>query len=141
MITKDTAPYTAIESIQITENEVKQKILLWDNDGTVTGSKDPNDTSGSAKIILPGVEPMMRKANFNFIISGFKSPESEAQNFDPEKIAAKFIDLMKKLPINAAAFSPAIGGVACYIVVKKSDGKVEIRKAHEDLRYKDFRDI
>lgn len=113
-------------------------ILIWDNDGTVTGAKDPNDKSNQAKVILPNVEIVMRKAAYNFIISGFKSPESEAQNFDPEKVAAKFIDLMEKLPINAAAFSPTIGGIACYIVIKKNDGEIEVRKAHEDPRYKQF---
>ncbi len=45
----------------------------------------------------------MLGADFNFIISGFKSPESEAQNFDPEKVIAKFKELMTQLPINAAA--------------------------------------
>jgi len=79
----------------------------------------------------------MQGAEFNFIISGFKSPESEAQNFDPDKVVAKFIALMTKLPINAAAFSPTIEGVACYVVIKKTDGSVVIKKAHEDLRYKD----
>ncbi len=85
---------------------MKYKILIWDNDGTVTGSKNPNDSTVSAKIILPNVEKTMCTTDFNFIISGFKSPESEAQNFDPEKVSAIFIDLMNKLPINAAAFSP-----------------------------------
>jgi hypothetical protein len=116
---------------------MQQKILLWDNDGTVTGSKDPNDKGMHAKIILPGVEETMQKAEFNFIISGFKSPESELQNFDPDKTASKFIDLLSQLPISAAAFSPTIGGVACYVVIKK-DGKFFIKKAHEEPRYKKY---
>ncbi len=113
-------------------------ILIWDNDGTVTGSKDPNDKSNQAKIILPNVELVMKQTPYNFIISGFKSPESEAQNFDPEKVADRFMDLMEKLPISAVAFSPMIGGVACYVLVKKDKGKIELRKAHEDYRYQQF---
>ena len=113
---------------------MKYKILIWDNDGTVTGSKDPNDRT---KIILPNVENVMRRAEYNFIISGYKSPESEAQNFDPEKVIERFKELMTKLPINAAAFSPAIGGVECYVVLKKGDN-ISIIKAHEDPRYKEY---
>lgn len=115
---------------------IKQKILIWDNDGTVTGSKDPNDPSPAAKVILPGVKEAMEKADFNFVISGFKSPESEVQNFNPEKIADKFISLMKDLPVQAAVFSPAIGGVACYAVLKRVDNTILIKKSHEDPRYK-----
>ena len=44
---------------------------------------------------------------------------------------------MNKLPINAAAFSPAIGGVACYVVIKK-DNKIIIKEAHEDPRYEKY---
>lgn len=117
---------------------MKYKVLLWDNDGTVTGSANPNDSSSSAKTILPGVEDIMRSSDFNFIISGFKSPESEAQNFDPEKVITKFLDLMNQLPINAVAFSPSIGGVACYVVIKKLDNKIVIKKAHEDPRYLEY---
>ena len=39
----------------------------------------------------------MRQAQFNCVISGFKSLESEIQDFDPEKIALRFKDLMKIL--------------------------------------------
>lgn len=116
---------------------MQQRILLWDNDGTVTGSKDPNDKRVQSKIILPGVKETMQKADLNFIISGFKSQESELQNFDPEKTASKFIDLMNKLPLSAAAFSPTTGGVACYLVIKK-DGKTLYKKAHEESRYKKY---
>ncbi|MBP6985221.1 MAG: hypothetical protein KBB83_01365 [Alphaproteobacteria bacterium] len=123
------------EAPEINEMTLKQRILIWDNDGTVTGSKDPNDSASQAKVILPGVEQAMAKADFNCIISGFKSPESEAQNFDPDKVATKFIDLMGNLPIRAAAFSPSIGGVACYVVIKKYDESIIIKKAHEDPRY------
>ena len=113
-------------------------ILIWDNDGTVTGSKDPNDKSNQAKIILPNVELVMKQTPYNFIISGFKSPESEAQDFDPDKIADNFISLMKNLPIQATVFSPLIGGIACYVVIKKSDSTIFIKKAHEDPRYKSY---
>jgi hypothetical protein len=117
---------------------MKYKILIWDNDGTVTGSTNPNDNSINAKVILPNVEKTMRTADFNFIISGFKSPESEMQNFDPEKVTATFVNLMGKLPINAAAFSPSIGGIACYVVIKRLDQSILIKKAHEDPRYQEF---
>lgn len=112
-----------------------KSILFWDNDGTVMGSKDPNDKTGCSKTIFPGVKDVMKNADFNFIISGFKSKESEAQNFDPNIIIAKFIEIMKILPVNAAVFSPEIGGVACYIVIKKNHEFI-IKKAHEDIRYK-----
>ena len=117
---------------------MKHKILIWDNDGTVTGSNNPNDASDKAKVILPGVREAMEKADFNFIISGFRSPESEAQNFDPEKISDKFIALMKELPIQTAVFSPMIGGIACYVVIKRTDNTIIIKKAHEDPRYKSY---
>jgi len=117
---------------------MQHKILIWDNDGTITGSVNPNDGRTQAKIILPGVAESMKRSDFNFIISGFKSPESEAQNFDPTKVAARFIALMEKLPIQAAAFSPTMGGIACYVVIKKSDNQIVIQKAHEDPRYKAY---
>lgn len=116
---------------------MKQRILLWDNDGTISGSQDPNDKTSHAKIILPGVKDAMSLAPFNFVISGYKSPESEAQNFDPEKVTERFITLMNQLPISAAAFSPTIGGVACYVVVKKDD-TIVVKKAHEDSRYQSY---
>lgn len=117
---------------------MKYKILIWDNDGTITGSKNPNDPTASAKIILPNVKQTMLTADFNFVVSGFKSAESEAQNFDPEKVLANFIDLMENLPINAAAFSPYIRGVACYVAVRRFDGSIFVKKTHEDLRYQKF---
>lgn len=116
---------------------MKDKILLWDNDGTILGSNNPNDKTPEAKVILPGVEEAMHQVKFNFVISGFKSPESESQNFDPEKNIDRFIDLINKLPISAIAFSPSIGGIHCYVVIKK-DNKIVIKKAHEDVRYKQY---
>ena len=56
--------------------------MIW----TITGAKDPNDKTSQAKVILPNVIETMQKAEFNLVISGFKSPESEAQNFNPEKV-------------------------------------------------------
>jgi hypothetical protein len=114
---------------------MNKKIILWDNDGTIMGSKSPDDPS---KIILPNVEKTMKKAEYNFIISGIATPESEAQNFDPEKVITRFTELMSKLPIKAAAFSPTIGGVACYVVIKKADNNITIKKAHEEPRYKEY---
>lgn len=79
----------------------------------------------------------MSNAQFNFVISGFKSQESESQNFDPEEITTKFIDLMSKLPINAVAFSPIIGGTACYLIIKKNH-QIIIKKAHENPNYHQY---
>jgi len=98
---------------------VKNKAILWDSDGTITGALNPQDKRSDAKIILPGVAKTMAQAHCNFVISGFKSPESEAQDFEPQVIIDKFIGLMNDLPISAAAFSPQIGGVACDVVLKK----------------------
>ena len=69
---------------------MQQKILIWDNDGTITGSINPNNTHNHANIILTNVKKTMQQAEFNLIISGFKSLESEAQNFDFNKIIVKF---------------------------------------------------
>ncbi|MBS0185610.1 MAG: hypothetical protein JSS34_04630 [Proteobacteria bacterium] len=111
------------------------QILIWDNDGTVTGSKNPIDPS---KIIFPGIEDAMKKAELNFMISGFKSPESESQNFDPEKIISYLKTLMKKLPLSVAVFSPHIGGISCYALIKKNRGDFFLKKAHEDPRYQPY---
>lgn len=116
---------------------MKEKLLLWDNDGTIMGSLNPNDKTVTAKVILPGVKEVMEIAKFNCIISGFKSPESEMQDFDPAGIIAKFTDLMHKLPISIAAFSPMVGGVACYVVINKR-GVISVQKAHEMARYKEY---
>ena len=121
-------------ALNINGIEMEGKIIIWDNDGTITGAKDPNDKTSQAKIIFPGVKQVMEKAKFNFVISGFKSPESEKQNFDPELVAEKFRKLMEELPISIAAFSPTIGGVACYIVIKNNE-KISFVKAHENPRY------
>lgn len=112
------------------------RIILWDHDGTITGRKNPNDKNTS-NIVLPGVKEIMNKTAFNFVISGFKSPESEAQNFDPNLIIAKFINLMDTLPIQAAAFSPTIGGIECYVVIKAADG-IFVKKAHEETLYREY---
>lgn len=110
-----------------------EQIIIWDNDGTIQGSKDPNDPT---KIILPNVESTMKRPGvLNIICSGCKTPESEVQNFDPQKVASRLQSLMDKLPIQVATFSTAIGGVECYVVLKKKKG-YEIRKAHEEPSYK-----
>ena len=114
-----------------------QRILIWDNDGTIVGSKDPNDATVQAKAILPNIEQTMNSDHvLNIICSGCKTPESELQNFNPQEVVKKFNDLMDALPITMAIFSPAIGGIECYAMIKKESGTIEIRKAHEDLRYK-----
>jgi histidinol phosphatase-like enzyme len=113
-----------------------QNIIIWDNDGTITSAKNPNDTSNTAKIILPNVENIMLQGNrFNIICSGMKTPESESQNFNATKIIEKFKQLMMQLPIRIAIFSPAIGGTECWVVIKKDNNDFEIRKAHENPDY------
>ena len=66
-------------------------------------------------MLLPNVKQTMEVAKFNFVVSGFKSPEGKAQNFDPDVVAEKFISLMQELPISTAAFSLAIGGIAFFV--------------------------
>ena len=115
-----------------------KKILIWDNDGTIMGQKKPNDNSCKAKTILPGVADAMQDADYNFVISGFKSKESEAQNFDPEKIITRFTELIKNLPINAALFSPTIGGICCYAVIKKTNDNIISKKFMKTLYIKNI---
>lgn len=99
--------------------DFNNKILIWDNDGTISASINPNDKT-HGKVVLPGVHQAMEQAKLNFIISGFKSPESELQNFDPLLVAKSFKNLMQQLPIEAAVFSPTIGGIECYVVTKNA---------------------
>ena len=112
------------------------KILVWDHDGTIKGSRDPRDTSSEAKVILPHVAETMAQASLNVVISGIKTPESEAQDFDPSHVAQRFMGLMDQLPIQAVAFSPLRGGVACYALVRQENNQVLLHKAHEEERYK-----
>jgi len=126
-----------MKEVEFTANgfNLSSKTILWDNDGTICGAKDPDDKTSKAKVILPNVKKTMLAAKFNFVISGFKSIESESKNFDPKGVEEKFIQIMEELPVNAAAFSPTIGGIECFVVVKKND-KNFVVKAHEDPRYK-----
>lgn len=117
--------------------DLTDKIVIWDNDGTIVGSKDPNDKTSKAKVILSGIRETMRITKFNCVISGFKSPESEAQDFDPNIIIEKFTKLMEELPIKVVAFSPKIGGVACYVIIKNGDG-LKVIEAHNNPKYKSF---
>lgn len=114
---------------------ITMNIIIWDNDGTVQGARTPNDPN---KMILPNVEKTMRAPHtFNVICSGCKTEESEKQNFDPKKVIKNMKSLMQKLPINIVTFSPAIGGVECYVLIKKEE-EITVYKAHEDNRYKRF---
>ena len=99
------------------------------------GSRDPNDP---IKTILPRVKEAMKVTLLNCIISGCKTPESEVQNYDPEKVIQRFQNLMNRLPVSLALFSPTIGGVACYGVLKKSDNTFETIKAHENPEYQQY---
>ena len=38
------------------------KVIIWDNDGTIMGSKDPNDASSKAKKMLLNVERVMHES-------------------------------------------------------------------------------
>lgn len=126
-----------VEEMVAGENQ-KPFIILWDNDGTISGSNNPNDAQAKSKVILPGVKNAMEHADYNFIISGCKTVESEQQDFDPDKVVAKFTELMSKLPINAAVFSPHVGGVSCYVIIKKANNTIVVKKAHEDSRYEQY---
>lgn len=119
---------------------LQKDIIIWDNDGTIMGSKNPNDTSDNSKIILPNIENVMRSTRaINIICSGCKTPESELQNFDSENIIKKFTKLMNQLPIQVAVFSPAMGGKECYIIIKKINSEnIKVIKAHEDIRYQEY---
>lgn len=123
-----------------TELMLTKEVIIWDNDGTIMGSKDPHDTTSTAKVILPNVEHVMKQSGaVHIICSGCKTPESELQNFDSDLAIKKLTTLMTHLPIAAATFSPAIGGTQCYVILKiiKEDGDVSfiVRKAHEEARY------
>lgn len=109
-------------------------ILIWDNDGTIMGSQDPNDPN---KVILPHVQATMSHPHtLNIICSGCKTPTSELQNFNPTQIVQRLTSLMTTLPITAATFSPTIGGVECFVLIKEEDGSFTVHKAHEEERYK-----
>lgn len=58
------------------------KIVLWNNDGTVIGSRHPDD---SVRKILAGVAHAMKVTQLNYIILGSKDTEGELRNYDPEK--------------------------------------------------------
>jgi len=121
-------------SYEFNVSALKGKIIFWDNDGTVSGSVDPNDASG-AKVILPGVVDAMQMADFNLIISGVKT-DNEI-DFDGDLLVEKFADMMQKMPIAAAAFSPRAHGAECWVVLFV-DGALQTIKAHEDDRYKEY---
>jgi len=119
----------------IESTKVKTMVLIWDNDGTIQASKDPNDKT---KAILPNVKETMDSDNvINIICSGCKTGESEKQNYDALQVIDRFKQLMNTLPISIATFSPAIGGTQCYVIIKRKHS-FEIRKAHENSRYKNL---
>jgi hypothetical protein len=117
------------------------RFVIWDNDGTIKGSVDPDDESAGAKIILPNVretmESVQQAGGINIVCSGCKTPESECKNFDPKIIIPKMQTLMEDLPITATFFSPAIGGTQCWCVLRKKD-EFETRRFHENPEYKDL---
>lgn len=115
-------------------SDMSYNILLWDRDGTITGSVDPNDKN---KTILPGVKEVMSKAKYNFVISGCATPESEAQDFDPKIIIPKIEEMMDELPIQAMVFSPKRGGVECWVVVKNKEG-IKVIEAHKMPEYQKY---
>ncbi len=118
---------------------LKQKsLIIWDNDGTIMGTKDLNDRSHE-RIILPNIKEIMTSVPaLQIICSGFKSPETETKNYDTEGVIKRFKNLMHELPLKAAIFSPAIGGTECWVMIKKDSGNIEVRKAHEDSRYNQY---
>jgi hypothetical protein len=119
---------------------MKYRVIIWDNDGTIVGSRNPCDRGDQPNRFLPNVERIMRVPNtLNILCSGCKTTESERQNFDPDMIINKFSKMMSILPLSFATFSPTAGGTQCYVIFKKAHTKgVEIHKAHEDPRYKEY---
>lgn len=113
-----------------------KKVIIWDHDGTIVGSVDPNDPT---RRIMPNVAKVMNsKDTFNIICSGCKTASSELQDFDPDLIIAHFTQLMNQLSLHAAVFSPARGGTECWVMIKREDNNIEVRKAHEDPQYSPF---
>ena len=123
-------------SLAVNDNMIDSsiEILIWDNNGTISEALNPDDKSSKQAMILPGVRDKMKEAKYNFVASGYKSPESESQNFDPDQIILQMHKLMDELPINAIAFSPAIGGTECYVLIRKGRNIIT-RKAHQKARY------
>jgi hypothetical protein len=120
-----------------TMHSTTPKIIIWDNDGTIMGSRNPHDPSNKAKVILPNVEQTMKQDGvINIICSGTKNPESESEDYDPEMVIAKFKALMRILPVSMAVFSPARGGTQCWVLTKEDDSNFSILKAHDDDRYR-----
>lgn len=110
-----------------------QKIIIWDLEGTIQGLVGTPD----AHRILPGVEHLMLQQNtVNVVCSGSITDE---QHGNAEQTVEKFRFLMEQLPIKVVLFSPAAGGTECWAVVKDSCcGNIDIRKAHEELRYSEY---
>lgn len=126
-----------LTNTKIVPKEITQTVLVWDSDGTVVGPKNPHDQNDHTKIILPGIETAMHQAHFNCMISGTKTPTS--QDYNPEVLIPGFKDIMEKLPVSAIAFSATKEGLDCYVLVKKPNTPLEIRKIHEDPRYQKYR--
>lgn len=122
------------DRLTVSDVDVTDKIVIWDKDGTVTDSANPDERESK---ILPGVKKAMKAAKFNFIISGIRCTESEQKNFDPDIVIQNLIKLMEELPISAAAFSPSIGGTTCYVVIRENDN-ISVFKAHEDHKYSEY---
>lgn len=112
-------------------------IVFWDHDGTIVESRNPNDSPQQLRKIMPGIKAAMQAEQKNIIISGFASPESESQDFDPVKIIGNFQSLMKRLPIDMAIFSPKRGGMECYVVIKNGKG-FKVIEAHQNSKYKEY---
>jgi histidinol phosphatase-like enzyme len=138
-------------------------IIFWDNDGTIMGSIDPDDKSPEAKIILPNVKQLMNESKLNVIVSGILSKnEDNCKDFDPKNFEERFLFLIRKLPITAAAFSPKRWGTACHLFFKPafsasglidpsvifsadsldsittSSDRIFVLKAHEEQQYSEY---
>lgn len=118
-----------------------KKIIFWDNDGTILGSRDPDDQSVKAKTILPNVEKVMENSLLNFIISGIQvEDENTSKDFDPKMMIDRFTLLMQKIPVVAAAFSPKRHGTECYLVFQNPTAKngFTVIEVHNEKQYEKY---
>lgn len=126
----------------IIEELMQKKVIIWDNDSTIT-DRDPQDPTGKTKIILPNIKEVMGKcsATIHIICSGCQTPDTAFQHHDIGKGIDKFKNIMAQLPTVAAVFAPPIhgsmGGTDCYVVLKRNN-KISTYALHEEERYKQY---
>lgn len=112
------------------------KILIWD---TVTAKNKSNyNFYLSENLFTHDNVKAMKKAKLNFIVVGEKTPITNEQNFNPERLAITFINLIRNFPINGVVFSPDMKGLTCFAIIKRPDEVLDIRKLHEEISFKKY---